>query len=46
MKLQQMNNKQYFITLPNMIVRAKGWVKGDEIKVEINKEGNLLLKKK
>jgi antitoxin component of MazEF toxin-antitoxin module len=45
MKLQQMNNKQYFITLPNMIVRAKGWVKGDNIKVVIDKEGNLVLHK-
>jgi hypothetical protein len=46
MKLQQMNKKQYFVTLPNQIVRAKGWQKGDFIKLEINKNGDLILIKK
>lgn len=46
MKLQQMKQKQYFITLPSQIVRAKGWVKGDHIVAEINKEGNIVLRKK
>ena len=45
MKLQQMNKKQYFITLPNQIVRAKGWHKGDVIKPEIDPKGNIVLKK-
>ena len=45
MKLQQMNNKQFFITLPNQIVRAKGWNKGDTITPIINKEGDIVLKK-
>ena len=45
MKLQQMNNKQYFITLPNQIVRAKGWEKGDQIKAIIDSKGNIVLKK-
>jgi len=45
MKLQLMNNRQFFVTLPNSIVRAKGWKKGDVIKVEIDKEGNIILKK-
>jgi antitoxin component of MazEF toxin-antitoxin module len=45
MKLQQMNKKQYFVSLPNQIVRAKGWQKGDEIKIEIDSNGNLILKK-
>ena len=45
MKLQQMKNRQYFITLPNQIIRAKGWKKGEEIKIEIDLKGNLVLKK-
>jgi hypothetical protein len=45
MKLQKMNNRQYFVTLPNQIVRAKGWEKRDLIKVEINDRGKIVLKK-
>jgi bifunctional DNA-binding transcriptional regulator/antitoxin component of YhaV-PrlF toxin-antitoxin module len=45
MKLQKMNNRQYFVTLPNQIVRAKGWEKGDLIKVEIDCKGDIVLKK-
>ena len=45
MKLQQMKNRQYFITLPNQIIRAKEWKKGDDIKIEIDQKGNLVLKK-
>ena len=44
MKLQQMNN-QYFVTLPSQIIRAKGWTKGDIIKIEIDLKGNLILRK-
>ena len=40
-----MNGKQYFITLPNQIVRAKGWQKGDNVKLEINQKGDLVLRK-
>ena len=32
------------LTLPVMIIKAKGWKKGDKIKVEINKEGDVVLK--
>lgn len=46
MKIQQLKNGQHFITLPSQIVRAKQWKKGDDLKVEINKEGDLVLKKK
>ncbi len=45
MKLQLMNNKQFFITLPNAIVRAKGWKKGEDIKALIDQRGNIVLKK-
>ena len=46
MKLQQMKQGQYFVTLPSQIVRAKGWNKGDQIDARIDKEGNIILKKK
>tara|TARA_Y100000310_G_C20390769_1_gene672635 strand:- start:384 stop:584 length:201 start_codon:yes stop_codon:yes gene_type:complete len=45
MKLQQMNGKQFFLTLPNQIIRAKGWKKGDRIKVVIDNKGDIVLKK-
>jgi len=41
-----MNNKQFFVTLPNAIVRAKGWNKGDNIIPEIDQRGNVILKRK
>jgi len=44
MKLQQMKQGQYFLTLPSQIVRAKGWEKGKYLKVEINKEGNIVIR--
>ena len=46
-KLQQMtaSNNQFFLTLPKQIVMAKGWLKGDQIKVELDTEGNLVIKK-
>lgn len=45
MKLQQMNGRQFFITLPNQIIRAKEWKKGDLIKAVIDNKGDLVLKK-
>jgi bifunctional DNA-binding transcriptional regulator/antitoxin component of YhaV-PrlF toxin-antitoxin module len=45
MKLQQMNGRQFFVTLPNQIVRAKGWSKGDNINIEIDKKGDIVLKR-
>lgn len=45
MKLQLMNNSQYFLTLPNSIVRAKGWQKGDTIKVVIDGKGDIVLRR-
>jgi len=45
MKLQKMNDKQFFITLPNQIIRAKDWKKGDNIKVVIDGKGDIVLKK-
>jgi len=45
MKLQKMNNKQFFITLPNAIINAKGWIKGDKIRVLLDQKGDIILKK-
>ena len=45
MKIQQLKNGQHFITLPSQLVRAKGWQKGDDLKVEIDSKGNIVLRK-
>lgn len=45
MKLQQLKQGQFFCCLPRAIVRAKGWQKRDNIKIEINKDGDIVLKK-
>lgn len=42
-KLQFANEKQYKITLPKPIVEAKGWKKGDKIRVKINDKGEIVL---
>ncbi|MBS3127855.1 hypothetical protein J4410_01820 [Candidatus Woesearchaeota archaeon] len=44
-KLQFDSNKQFKITLPKQILVAKGWNKGDEIKIQLDEQGNLILKK-
>lgn len=43
-KLQFDNNKQFKITLPKAIIDAKGWNKGDDIKIELDSHGNIILK--
>ena len=45
MKLQQLNNGAFILTLPSQIIRAKEWKKGDEIKALINDKGDIVLKK-
>ena len=44
-KLQFDLNKQYKITLPKALIDAKGWEKGDSIKIVLDSEGNIVLKK-
>jgi hypothetical protein len=44
MKLQQLKNGQFVISLPKQIVLAKRWEKGKNLKVEINSKGNIVLK--
>jgi len=43
-KLQYDQNEQFKITLPKQIMKAKKWKKGDELSIEFDKEGNLVLK--
>lgn len=43
-RLQFDQNKQYKLTLPKALIDAKGWKKGDYIKIELDKDGNLVLK--
>ena len=45
MKLQQMKQGQYFISLPSSIVKAKGWTQGDNLTIEINQRGEIIIKK-
>ena len=45
-KLQYENNQQFKITLPKPIVLAKGWKKGDPIDIELNENGDIVLKRK
>jgi len=44
MKLQRMKSGQFFLTMPSQIVRAKGWKKGNNIGIEINMKGDIVLK--
>jgi bifunctional DNA-binding transcriptional regulator/antitoxin component of YhaV-PrlF toxin-antitoxin module len=44
-KLQYRNEKQYVITLPKAIVKAKKWKKGDRLDISLDQSGCLLLTK-
>ena len=39
-----MKSGQFFLTMPSQIVRAKGWKKGNNIGIEINMKGDIVLK--
>ncbi len=45
-KLQYDQNKQYKLTLPKAIIEAKGWKKGDLIRVSLDDTGNIILSPK
>ena len=45
MKVQQLPQGAYIITLPVQIARALGIQKGDDLKWEFNKDRELVLKK-
>jgi len=45
MKLQQLKQGQYIMTLPTKLVKAKGWVKGDSISPVLDGNGDIILKK-
>jgi bifunctional DNA-binding transcriptional regulator/antitoxin component of YhaV-PrlF toxin-antitoxin module len=42
-KLQFDLNKQYKITLPKAIIEAKGWKKGDKVRISLDDKGNIIL---
>ncbi len=42
----QFDTKQYKITLPKAIIEAKGWTKGNEVKILLNEKGEIILTKK
>ncbi|MFH1182089.1 MAG: hypothetical protein V1702_03980 [Candidatus Woesearchaeota archaeon] len=44
-KLQYDSNEQFKITLPKQIVMAKKWKKGDRIEIELDKRGDLVLRR-
>jgi bifunctional DNA-binding transcriptional regulator/antitoxin component of YhaV-PrlF toxin-antitoxin module len=45
-KIQHPNKKQFMITLPQTLVKAKGWDKGDKIEFLLDDKGQIILKKK
>ncbi len=40
----QFDEKQYKLTLPKKLLEALGWKKGDEITVEIDSSGSIVLR--
>ena len=46
MKLQKTNRGQYYLTLPKAMVEAKGWGKGQPLKIEFSATGDFILKEK
>ncbi|HLD18828.1 MAG TPA: hypothetical protein VJB90_02360 [Candidatus Nanoarchaeia archaeon] len=42
-RIQHDSNGQFKITLPKQIVLAKGWKKGEKIKIILDDKGNLVL---
>ncbi|HLC62789.1 MAG TPA: hypothetical protein VJJ21_00550 [Candidatus Nanoarchaeia archaeon] len=44
-KLQKSKTGQFFLSIPNQLVRLKDWDKGDEIKFIIHDKGDIVLKK-
>lgn len=43
-KLQQTNYGQYVLYLPKHIVKAKGWKRGQELKITIGDKGELIIR--
>ncbi len=41
-KLQE-NAGQYFVSVPKLMVKKKGWVKGKELLWSFDQDGNLVL---
>ena len=43
MRLQKSKKGQYFLTLPSQVVQAKGWDKGQRLRIKFNERGNIEL---
>jgi bifunctional DNA-binding transcriptional regulator/antitoxin component of YhaV-PrlF toxin-antitoxin module len=41
----QFDSKQYKVTLPKAIIEAKGWQKGNHLRILLNERGELVLVK-
>ena len=39
----QFDSKQYKVTLPKAIIEAKGWTKGNKLKILLNERGEIVL---
>lgn len=45
-KIQYPNKRQFIITLPQTLVKAKGWGKGDVIEFILDPKGDIIIKEK
>lgn len=45
-KLQFPNGRQFMVTLPKALIDAKGWGKGDILEFTLDKNGNIILRRK
>ena len=41
----QFDSKQYKVTLPKAIIEAKGWSKGNNLRIILNERGEIVLVK-
>jgi len=45
-KLMQLKNGQFIVTIPKIVVESKKWRKGDNVEWSFNELGQLILKSK
>ncbi|MBD3350452.1 MAG: hypothetical protein GF364_03100 [Candidatus Lokiarchaeota archaeon] len=46
MKLQETPRGQFTLTIPKAIVNAKGWKAGEDLSLEFDSKGNIVIKEK
>jgi len=42
-KLQETKGR-YFITFPKNVVKSKGWIKGEDLIIGFNQDGDIIIK--